>query len=178
MSKNESSILNKINSLIDSQDSAVIHFGCYNNNSVVLKKMATNHNITKYIGVDVNDEPTRGLKKSMSFFNQCTFLQNDMQTIIEECIENEFFYDFTIIDGIFDKNVYGIEQPNFVDTSIRNCLAITNTSVIIIFDTKNTEYSDFYSIEFLIAYIQSMYSSFTISRTDKNTYILIINKYY
>lgn len=174
----EKNIFSYLNNLIGDSDSAVVHFGCGNSNSSIIQNLTVNHNITKYIGIDVNYDTIDKTKTKLSEFKQYHLIQQDMQTIIEECIEKEIFYDWSIIDGIFDKNIYASEQPNFVDMSIRNCLAITNKGLIIVFDTKDTKDSIFYSIEFIIALIQSSYNSFTITRLNESIYIITINKYY
>lgn len=97
-----------------------------------------------------------------------------MQSFLDD---NNADYEWTIITGIFNKNLYGENQFQFIDKMIAESIKISNEGVVFTFDIQD-ENDDSYSIQHIISYIDSVYTRYRISRINEKNYVICINKYF
>ena len=71
--------------------------------------------------------------------------------------ENTNEFGWTIITGLFDKNQYGEQQFQFIDKILAECLKKTTEGVIFTVDTQKEIDDPTYTIQHIIAYIESTY---------------------
>lgn len=163
-------------------DHSMLHFGAGYNNSMLfeyLTNIVTNSLVqelnVKYFPVDVNSEKINhiiDLNQTSNIEIHPTTI--DMQTYLDE---NRDEFDWTIITGIFDKNLYGENQFQFIDKIVSETLNISKEGVIFTFDSS-VDTTDEYSIENIIQYVQSIYSRYKVSRINEHNYVICINKYF
>lgn len=92
--------------------------------------------------------------------------------------ENTNEFGWTIITGLFDKNQYGEQQFQFIDKILAECLKKTTEGVIFTVDTQKEIDDPTYTIQHIIAYIESTYSRYRINRINEYNYVICVNKYY
>lgn len=92
--------------------------------------------------------------------------------------ENTNEFGWTIITGLFDKNQYGEQQFQFIDKILAECLKKTTEGVIFTVDTQTEIDDPTYTIQHIIAYIESTYSRYRINRINEYNYVICVNKYY
>ena len=92
--------------------------------------------------------------------------------------ENTNEFGWTIITGLFDKNQYGEQQFQFIDKILAECLKKTTEGVIFTVDTQTEIDDTTYTIQHIIAYVESTYSRYRINRINEYNYVICVNKYY
>jgi hypothetical protein len=169
-------ILNRsILSLGIEENQSIVHFGCGSRNGSFAEYIKDVP--VKYLGVDANGDVIQKLNDSIKS-DRFSFKEETMQSVMDRTSEEKTTYDWSIVDGLLDKNLYGDNQYDFIDTIIRKCLVISNIGVIISMDSKYVKDDDQYNQDFLSAYIGSMYNKFTIIRVNEYQYLFGIYKYY
>lgn len=101
-------------------------------------------------------------------------INNTMQSFLDT---NTDEFDWSIVTGIFDKNLYGEEQFKFIDTMITNLLNISREGLIFTFDSSR-ESDESYNINLVIDYLSSIYNRYRINRINEENYVICIYKYY
>jgi hypothetical protein len=86
-------------------------------------------------------------------------------------------FDWTLITGLFNKNLYGDKQFEFLDKIIMESLKFSREGVIFTFDSSN-ENDENYSISNIINYVTSVYNRYRISRLNEENSVICIYKYY
>lgn len=161
---------------------SVLHFGAGYNNSMLfeyLTEIVKNNLVEKldveYTAVDVNQDKINQISNLNDNvgINLETY-SVDMQTFLDE---NTKEFDWTIITGIFDKNLYDENQFHFIDKIVDESLKISKEGIIFTFDSS-VENSEDYSIGGIIPYVESLYSRYRVSKINEFNYIICINKYY
>lgn len=152
----------------------ILHLGCGSRKKSLLNDIKEKDIL--YTGVDAD----------RSIIDECMintsnpnfkFHNNIIQSYLDE--NSDFLYEWSILEGILDKDLYDKDQYVFLDTIIRKCLYISESGVIVYFDSKKTENeSNSYNIDFIYAYLMSTYNKVTISRLNKYDYVFCIYKYY
>ncbi len=166
-------------------DKSVLSLGIENNQKILhfgvgSRKKSFLRHITKfpldYKGIDTDNLL---VENCISDFNSegVSFETSTMQSFIDKDFESNF-YDWIFIDGLLNKNLYENNQYDFIDTIIRKCIYNTKNGLIIFFDGKNTKNDNSYNIDFLCAFIHSIYNRYTITRLNEYQYLLCIYKYY
>lgn len=153
----------------------IIHFGCGSRDKSFLKFIKDEQIL--YTGVDVNKNT---IDECISITNSSNinFKEMSIQTFIDEESDNITEYDWSIVESIFDKNMYSDLQYEFIDTIIRKLLTLSNIGIAIVMDGRHTIDDDVYNTDFMSAFISSMYNRYTISRLNENQFIFCIYKYY
>ena len=152
----------------------ILHFGCGSREKSFLgyiRKFALD-----YKGIDIDSVL---IDSCISDFDseKFSFEISTMQSFIDKDFESNF-YDWIFIDGLLNKNLYENNQYDFIDTIIRKCIYNTKNGLIIFFDGKNTKNDNSYNIDFLCAFIHSIYNRYTIIRLNEYQYLCCIYKYY
>jgi hypothetical protein len=169
-------ILNRsILSLGIEENQSIIHFGCGSRNGSFAEYIQDIP--VKYLGIDANGDVIQKLNESIKS-DRVSFKEETMQSVMDRTSEEKTIYDWSIVDGLLDKNLYGDNQYDFIDTIIRKCLILSDAGLSIIMDSTYTKDDDDYNQDFLSAYIASMYNKFTIMRMNEHQYIFSIYKYY
>jgi hypothetical protein len=157
------------------KDQSIIHFGVGSRNKSFLNNMEKK--LENYTGIDVDKNLIDECSITFSSHNYI-FLQSTIQNFIDENKENRKTFDWCIIDGLLDKNLYEDNQYEYIDTIIRESLFISNIGVIVITDGNYTINDDYYNPDFLMAFISSMYNRFTVCRLNEHQYLMCIYKHY
>lgn len=171
------------NNIIDStilsfgieKDQKIIHFGFGSRECSFLHHIR--NKITSYTGVDANDSLVSTYQNNSNFSNY-SFVNSTIQNYIDDNKEFRKMYDWSIIDGLIDKNLYEEYQYEYLDTIIRECLYISDVGVILVIDANYTINDDSYNPEFISAYVGSMYNRFSTCRLNEHQYLICIYKYY
>jgi hypothetical protein len=172
--KNE--ILNQtIFSLGIDEHHSIVHFGCGSRNKSFVK-YAENKNI-EYVGIDIDEKVIEFFTSNCSK-NNFFFKEDTMQNFIDDNFETDVSYDWSIIDGLLDKNLYGDNQYEYIDTIIRNLLVVSNIGIIICFNSEQTSLDNYYNSDFITALISTIYNRFTILRINENEYMFCVYKNY
>lgn len=172
--KNE--ILNQtIFSLGIDEHHSIVHFGCGSRNKSFVK-YAENKNI-EYVGIDIDEKVIEFFTSNCSK-NNFFFKEDTMQNFIDDNFETDVSYDWSIIDGLLDKNLYGDNQYEYIDTIIRNLLVVSNIGIIICFNSEQTSLDNYYNSDFITALISAIYNRFTILRINENEYMFCVYKNY
>jgi hypothetical protein len=151
----------------------IIHFGCGSRNKSFVKFISNNK--MNYLGIDSSESVIKDCKEKI---NNLDFDQITMQDFIDSIKNSNRRCDWSIIDGILDRNLYGDHQYDWLDTIVRECLYFSEIGVIIVIDGKKTMDDESYNPEFISAYIGSMYNRFIVSRLNEYQWIICIYKYY
>lgn len=92
--------------------------------------------------------------------------------------ENSEQFGWTIITGLFDENQYGEQQFQFIDKILAESLKKTTEGVIFTIDTQKELDDTTYTIQHIIAYVESTYSRYRINRINEYNYVICVHKYY
>lgn len=165
-----SKIRNKsITNYISNDHKTILHCGIGDRGKSLLNFLIENYPDVNYLGIDADSLPVE-----INLPENFSLEKKDIQSFLEESIENQKQFDWLILTGVLDKNVYGDNQYEFVDTFLRKCLEISKEGIVISFNTYQTNEDDTYNVEFLIAYINSMYASYNIHRVNDNEYVITL----
>lgn len=90
--------------------------------------------------------------------------------------EYSYNYDWTLITGIFDKNLYGGEtQFEFLDKMISKCMSISKNGVIFTFDSlKDPQKEEPYEPIDIISYLEYVSDIYSVSKITKQNYVFSI----
>lgn len=97
------------------------------------------------------------------------------QMFLDENVEQ---FGWTIITGLFDENQYGEQQFQFIDKILAESLKKTTEGVIFTIDTQKELDDTTYTIQHIIAYVESTYSRYRINRINEYNYVICVHKYY
>ena len=164
------------------KNESIVHFGAGYKSGYFLSNFYQNAFLDKnldlkYTGVEVDSlrlDTTKEILKTIEGGDTISLIQTSMQDFI---VDNSNQYDWALITGIFDKNVYGDTQFNFIHSVINEMFNFVDDGVI--FTYNSSEYQEEnYNIHYMNAYIQNNYSRYSIVRINENEYIYIIHKYF
>jgi len=163
----------------------ILHFGSgYSNNLLFsyisdLKSQKLIEDLSViYHGVDVNEQSLEKIfSKNSNTENplEIRLFNKSMQLFLDEN-EGDNQYKWTVITGIFDEKTYKENQFDFIDKMISESLKISEEGIICSFLIDENEEN--YNIQDIISYIDSVYSSYKISRLNEKNYVICIHKYY
>lgn len=162
----------------------VVHFGSGYKNSLIWEYLTAikNQNLISefglvYTAVDADAQKINDISK-MNAENptgiDLRLVNNNMQSFIDS---NTDEFDWSIITGIFNKNLYGESQFEFVDKIISSLLDVSTQGLIFTFNSSK-ELDEKYNINQLMNYVSSVYNRYRINRINEEDYIICIYKYY
>jgi hypothetical protein len=159
------------------------HFGSGYKNSIFFRYLLTlkNQGVLSNLGLLYNSiEPNeerqkelRNLYEQDSIGTSIEFITSSMQEYLDESADS---VDWSIITGVFDKNIYEHQQYQFIDKMITSSLNLSNEGVIFTFDSNYQD--EFYNIDGVIRYVNNTYNRYRISKIDERHYVICIYKYY
>jgi len=162
----------------------IVHFGAGYKNQLIWDYLSAikQQNLVQemgviYTAVDADPEAITAISKKNSDEQtgiDLRLVNNTMQAFIDS---NTDEFDWSIVTGIFDKNLYGDEQFQFLDKIISSLLTSSKEGVIFTFDSS-VEQSESYAISHIINYVSSLYNRYRINRINEENYIICIYKYY
>jgi hypothetical protein len=162
---------------IDS-DSSVIHFGSGYKNGKFLSDLSQRNLIEKYVGIESESERINTTVDSLIKIGSPEKFKNILNITMQDYIvDNNETYDFAVITGIFDKQLYGDEQFQFVHSVINEMFNFVEDSVIFTYNALENQ-EETYNIHYMNGYIQNNYNRFSILKINENEYLYCINKYY
>lgn len=164
---------------------SILHLGAGSLDSTVFSFLAdlkANNAVqgmdVKYNAVDVQQEALDKIATVNEKLAEPIYVNLHNVSAQEFLDNNSTEYTWTIISGIFDRNEYGEQQFQFVDKILAESLKVTTEGVIFTIDSRKQGDVFYYSIEQIIAYIQSTYSRYRISRVNEYDYVFCVYKYY
>lgn len=162
----------------------IVHFGAGYKNQLVWDYLSAikQQNLVQemeviYTAVDVDAEAIASISKKNAEEQigiDLRLVNNTMQSFIDT---NTDEFDWSIVTGIFDKNLYGDEQFQFLDKILASILNYSKEGVIFTFDSSK-EKDENYGISQIINYVSSLYNRYRINRINEENYIICIYKYY
>jgi len=162
----------------------IVHFGAGYKNQLVWDYLSAikQQNLVQemeviYTAVDVDAEAIASISKKNAEEQtgiDLRLVNNTMQSFIDT---NTDEFDWSIVTGIFDKNLYGDEQFQFLDKILASLLNYSKEGVIFTFDSSK-EKDENYGISQIINYVSSLYNRYRINRINEENYIICIYKYY
>jgi len=162
----------------------IVHFGAGYKNQLIWDYLSAikQQNLVQemeviYTAVDADPEAITAISKKNSDEQtgiDLRLVNNTMQAFIDS---NTDEFDWSIVTGIFDKNLYGDEQFQFLDKIISSLLNSSKEGVIFTFDSS-VEQSESYAISHIINYVSSLYNKYRINKINEENYIICIYKYY
>jgi hypothetical protein len=159
------------------ENQSVVLFGCENRDNTLL-----NHLIKKIENIEcICVDPCNLVINSISAeikSDKISFIGSTPQEVIDSFIESSSLYDWSILDGILNKEIYGDSQYYYVDSIIRSCLQFSKIGTIIVFDSSITKNNESYNIGFIIAYLLSTYNRYNLLRLNEDKFIISIYKHY
>lgn len=132
----------------------------------------------EYTIVDVNPNVIQEILNSNtdSIIDNLITHNQSAQSFLDENINK--IYDWTIITGIFDKNLYGAnKQFDFLDKILTSCLMISRSGVIFTFDSSKNSTEE-YNSKYIISYLESLFKIYSITKFDEFNYIFSIKQHY
>lgn len=130
-----------------------------------------------YTGVDIDQVKMSELEK----FNDEHKLIRDLRTsnsTAQDFLDNtENIYDWVLITGLFDDELYQEKQFHFVNEILKKSLTICKEGVLFSFDGSKSKNQDYTSSQ-MNAFVYSIYPSWKISKINEHDYLFCINKYY
>lgn len=151
----------------------IVHIGCGSRNRSLAKFISKCK--MNYLGIDIDESEIINCRNENE---KLTFESVSAQDFIDQMKITSKKCDWSIIDGVLDKNLYEDHQYDWLDTLIRECLYFSEIGVILILDGKKTINDESYNPEFISAYISSMYNRFMVSRLNEYQWVVCIYKYY
>lgn len=162
----------------------VVHFGSgYNDNSffkylVSLKDQNLIGTISlEYTAVDVDEssnEKLNGIDTDNTLGAKIEFVNSSMQEFLDE---NKNYYDWSVITGLFDRNLYGDQQFQFIDKILDSCFNVSNNGIIFTFDVSK-ENDDTYTVRHIISYLESKFKRYRINKVNERYYVMCIYRHY
>jgi hypothetical protein len=162
----------------------IVHFGAGYKNQLIWDYLSAikQQNLVQemeviYTAVDVDAEAITAISKKNAEEQtgiDLRLVNNTMQSFIDT---NTDEFDWSIITGIFDTNLYGEEQFQFLDKIISSLLNYSKEGLIFTFDSSK-EKDENYGISQIINYVSSLYNRYRINRINEENYIICIYKYY
>lgn len=116
--------------------------------------------------IDLGDTKSFGVK-----------IETHTQSTQEFLDENGNTYDWSVITGLFDKNLYGDKQFQFLDRIIDSCFNISNQGVVFTFDVSK-ENDDTYTVRHIISYIESKFKRYRINKINEKFYVMCIYRHF
>lgn len=160
------------------KDSSVIHFGSGYKNGQFLSDLSQLDVIQNYVGIDAESEKINITVDSLIKLGSPEKFKNILNTAMQDYIvDNSQTYDFALITGIFDKQLYEGEQFQFIHSVINEMFNFVEDSVIFTYNALENQ-EETYNIHYMNSYVQNNYNRFSIVRINENEYLYCINKYY
>ena len=162
--------------------SSIIHFGAGHKNGEFLKNLydsITKRGIsTKYVGVEADSEKIKSTMENLLKSDVPTTYQNIINAPMQDYIvDNTEKYDFAVISGIFDKNVYEDNQFQFIHSVINEMFNFVEHSIIFTYNSYEHQ-EEMYNVHYINGYVHNNYNSYSIMRINEHEYLYCINKYY
>ena len=162
----------------------VVHFGSgYKDNSffrylMLLRDQNLIGSISmEYTSVDVEKkvkESLLQLSEQNTLGAQIETFNTSMQEFLDE---NKKYYDWSVITGLFDRNLYGDQQFQFLDKILDSCFNVSNNGIIFTFDVSKQN-DDTYTVRHIISYIESKFKRYRINKVNENYYVMCIYRHY
>lgn len=162
----------------------VLHLGAGYLDSMIFRYIAdikrqglVNDLTLSYTAVDIKPEKINQITTINSEENahlDLRLINDTAQSFLDSNLDE---FDWTLITGLFNKNLYDDKQFEFIDKIIMESLKFSREGVIFTFDSS-TENGENYGISNIINYVTSVYNRYRISRLNEENYIISIYKYY
>lgn len=156
------------------EEDSVVNFGAGDSNGKFLETLLQyNGSFGKDLitAVEPDSKKIKSLTKKFAD-EEVLFLETSLQSYIDsEPVPS----DWVVITGVFDKNIYGESQYDYVDSVIQNSLNIVNKGVIV--SLKQEISNEFkYSMLYFFVSLSNSYHKFTVKKFDSNNFIFCIFK--
>lgn len=154
---------------------SLLHVGCGSRNMSFVEYCINKNE--KYIGIDANPQV---ISECNSKFSNAGIKFNELtiQSVLDTAEETKKTYDWIVLDGILDKNLYEDSQYEFIDTIIRNSLLMSDVGLIIYMDRNPTKNDDIYNSDFMSVFIGTTYKRWNQIRLNEHQYLFCIYKYF
>lgn len=164
------------------KNESIVHFGAGYKSGYFLSDFYQNSFLNrnldlKYVGIEAEPsrlDVTKEVLKTIEGGDTISLTQTSMQDFI---VDNNEQYDWALITGIFDKNIYGDDQFNFIHSSINEMFRFVEGGVIFTYNSSEHQEEN-YNIYYMNAYIQNNYNRYSIVRINEHEYVYCINKYF
>jgi hypothetical protein len=121
--------------------------------------------------IDVDSKKIKSLSRKFSN-EEILFLETSLQNYIDSEPENS---DWIVITGVFDNNLYGESQHDYVDSVVNNSLQYVDKGVM--FSIKEEISENFiYSMLYFFVSLKNNYERVTIKKVTNGNYIFCIFK--
>ena len=156
------------------EEDSVINFGAGHQEGRFLQTLI-DYNGTlledSIVAVEPNNSKVKTLKKNLK--NQkILYVESSLQDYIDT---EPPLKDWVVITGIFDNNLYGNQQYDFVTSVIQSSIEFSNKGVI--FTIKENVSDDFkYSMLYFFTDFVNSYNKFTVKKHGDDNYVFCIFK--
>ena len=156
------------------EDDSIVIFGAGHQDGKFLETLI-DYNGTLGEGLITAVDPDKKRVKSLSKKFKGERI-NYVELSLQEYIDGENLNkDWSVITGIFDNNLYGEQQYDFVTSIIESSMSISNKGVI--FSIKENISEEFnYSMLYFFVEFANSYDKFTIKKCGEDNYIFCIFK--
>lgn len=164
------------------KNESIVHFGAGHKSGYFLSDFYQNTFLNKnldlkYDGIEADESrlnATKEIMKTLEGGETISLVQTSMQDFI---VDNTNQYDWALITGIFDKNIYGDDQFNFIHSVINEMFNFVEGGVIFTYNSLDNQEEN-YNIYYMNAYIQNNYNRYSIVKINEHEYVYCINKYF
>ena len=156
------------------EEDSVVVFGAGHSDGKFLETLLEyNGSFEKGLITAIDADPKKIKNLSKKFANEeVLFLETSLQTHIDSEPDNS---DWIVITGVFDNDLYGESQHDYVDFVVNNSLQYVNKGVI--FSIKEEISENFmYSMLYFFVSLKSNYERVTIKKVTNGNYIFCIFK--
>lgn len=121
--------------------------------------------------VEPDGKRLKGISKKFKG-ERLTLLEKSLQDYIDDTPEMK---DWVVLTGVFNTPLYAEQQYNYVETVVRNSMALATKGVI--FTLKENVSNEFrYSMMYFFVDFANTYTRFTVKKCDDDNYVFCIYK--
>ena len=156
------------------EEDSIVNFGAGHSNGKFIETIRDYNESfgeNQVIGVDVSSSRIKSLTKKFKQDN-VVFVENSVQDYLES---QPVIRDWVVITGIFDNNLYGNQQYDFVTSIVESSIRISNKGVVFTIQENISE--DFkYAMIYFFTNFSNSYQRFTVKKFNDGNYIFCILK--